>query len=299
MICSRHGCALVVLLLVSSVNGFTTVGGRFQKSSPSLVVRPSPPVGRSHPFPQTLQLTSSSEEKEGIFFNVSPLYGGLWASFLAYGLFLSPGSVGDPADTALLQAYIDNPAAPMGINPIFLIIFNGLGVMPLVVSQLACPQGSKEGPPAAPFLGGALAMGYGAAGLYLALRSPPVDRKAQSETSWFTRYVLENKITSVVSLGLLASGVLSALPRIDETGVSAALSDFVTLVGQSKFVSVSSLDLTILTIAAATLIPRDLQLRSPNEDTTKIGQQIATVSLFFPILGAALYCLWRPSLPAD
>ena len=294
MICFGKARALVTLLMIASVSGFS-IGTSSKKS---MLSRPSKPAWQ-HISPQKLQLSSSSEEKEGILSNFSPLYGGLWGAFLTFGLFLSPGSVGDPTDISIIQAYIDNPAAPEGINPIFLIIFNGLGVMPLVLSQLTCPQGNKEGPPAAPFLVAALGMGYGAAGLYLGLRSSPVDRKSQSETSWFTRYVLENKITSVAALGLLASGVLTSLGPLTDLGWTVSASDFVALAEQSKLVSVSSLDLAVLTIAAATLIPRDLQLRSPEADTSTLGRQIAIGSVFFPILGAALYCLWRPSLPTD
>ena len=286
--------ALAMLLMAASVNGFLI--GTSNKNVLSL--RPSKPALQDR-APQKLQFSSSSKEKEGLLSNFSPLYGGLWGAFLTYGLFLSPGSVGDPADFSIIQAYIDNPTAPEGINPVFLIIFNGLGVMPLVLSQLACPQGNREGPPAAPFLVAALGMGYGAAGVYLGLRSSPVDRKLQGETSWFTRYVLENKITSVAAIGLLASGVLMSLGPLHDLGWTTAVSDYVSLAKQSKLVSVSSLDLAVFTIAAACLIPRDLQLRSPGADTSTLGQQIAIGSVFFPILGAALYCLWRPSLPTD
>lgn len=288
-----------MLMMVSSVGGFS-IGGSHKKM---VSLRPFEPV---HPYStsgQKLQFSSGSEEKEGILSNFNPLYGGLWAAFLTFGLFLSPGSIGDPADTAIIQAYIDNPTAPEGINPVFLIIFNGLGVMPLVLSQLACPQGSPRGPPAGPFFAAAFGMGYGAAGLYLAVRAPPVVRKLRDETSWFTRTVLENKLTSIAALGLLVSVVLQASgsSHVVDEGWVAAAADYVALAEQSKLVCVSSLDLVILTIAAATLIPRDLQLRqgTNNDDPTDLGRTIAIATVFFPILGAALYCLWRPSLPEE
>jgi hypothetical protein len=286
-------------LLIATLSVFTLVSGFSIGGSKARILpaRFSEPVSR-HLAQHKLQLSSNSEEKGGMLSSFNPLYGSLWAAFLAFGLFLSPGSIGDPADTAILQAYIENPTAPEGINPIFLIIFNSLGVMPLIIAQLACPQGSKEGLPATPFLGAALGMGFGAAGLYLTLRDTPVDRKSQAEASWFTRYILENKITSVIALGLLALGVQPSVSIVDHQGWATAVSEFVALVEQSKFVSVSSLDLAVLTIAAATLIPRDLQLRTPEAETAEVGRTIAILSLFFPIVGAASYCLWRPSLPA-
>lgn len=233
------------------------------------------------------------------------LYGSLWASFLLFGLFGSPGQMGDPMDMQIIQSYIDNPSAPEGINALFLLIFNGLGVMPLIIAQLACPQGNKVGGlPAAPFLAASMAMGFGAAGLYLTFRSPPVAQKTQAEASWFTRTILESKITSLAALLLLGASVMSAvatLPVLPESGAwTSVFSDYATLASQSKLVSVSSLDFIILTIVAATLIPRDLQLRtgtSSATNTVALGRNIALATIFFPILGATLYCLWRPNLP--
>lgn len=284
----------------TGVQGFSVSPSTLTTSNLLLPARPGRQhVSRSTSLSTKLQESSHpSRETSSWLSNSSSLYGGLWAVFLAFGLFFSPGTIGDPADTAMIQAYIDNPAAPEGINPVFLFIFNGLGVMPLVISQLACPQGSKDGPPAAPFLSAAFGMGYGAAGLYLSLRAPPVESKTREEASWVTRNVLENKIVSVGALSLLASSAYTSISSLDH-GWAAAVADFVELIHQSKFVSVSSLDLIVLTIAAAALIPGDLKLRSKDDAATseELGRNVAAATVFFPILGAALYCLWRPSLP--
>ncbi len=250
---------------------------------------------------------SGNDTTSSIVSNWNPLYGGLWIAFLTFGLFLSPGQIGDSFDTQLLQTYIDNPTAPEGINPLFLIIFNGLGVMPLIIAQLACPQGNKAGGgiPAAPFLAASMAMGFGAAGFYLTFRAAPVETKTQTEASWFTRSILENKLVSLGAIGLLGATVASAMAVAEQHDgglvLSTVFSDYVTLVSQSKFVSVSSLDLLILTIAAATLIPRDLQLRTEEDinGSSLLGRNIALATMLFPILGAALYCLWRPRLPVE
>ena len=175
----------------------------------------------------------------------------------------------------------------------------------MIIAQLACPQGNKiGGVPAAPFLTASLAMGFGAAGLYLTFRSPPISQKTQVEASWFTRTILENKVTSIASILLLGASVTSALGNLpvppDASTLSSVWSDYALLASQSKLVSVSSLDLAILTIVAATLIPRDLQLRKgDSESTLVLGRNIALGTVLFPIVGAALYCLWRPQLPTE
>lgn len=259
-------------------------------------------------------VSNDNEHSSSTNTGTSWLYGSLWATFLVYAFFGSPGQVGDPVDLQMLQSYIDNPGAPEGFNALFLLIFNGVGIMPLFIAQLACPQGNKSGGvPAAPFLAASMATGFIAAGIYLTFRSPPVSQKPQEEASWFTRTILESKITSIVSLLLLGLSVTSALGTLPvpqdtsiTTTLSSVFSDFLVLASQSKFVSVNSLDLLMFTIAAATLIPRDLQLRMRDEDdddhgtrTLALGRSIAAGTLLFPIFGAALYCLWRPPLPTE
>ena len=277
-------------------------------------IRSSPLVQRSgvlSPSTVTFQQPPTHEEEAAASFlsKINPLYFGLWTTFLIYGIALSPGQVGDPADTHMIQAYIDDPTAPVGINSFFLIVFNALGIVPLIVAQLACPQGRRTGLPAAPFLAASMGMGFGAAGLYLSFRDAPVSQpKSPSETSWVTRYLLESKWASVLVLGLFSASIASAVGAATASGQdwSTILSEYVTLTQQSKFVSVSTLDLIILTIAAATLIPRDYALRvgsgndeddDDDEEPLAVGTKIATATLVLPILGAALYCLWRPSLP--
>lgn len=326
---------VVVLSLVlasrctSTVAAFAMVNVRTRTGRSSVTVTPSfigslPGRDRGEVLPRlpvvnsnnhfravTIRQGSASNDNERIdsetasSYNTSLFYGSLWATFLMFGLFGSPGQMGDPMDMQIIQSYIDNPSAPEGINALFLLIFNGLGVMPLIIAQLACPQGNKVGGlPAAPFLAASVAMGFGAAGLYLAFRSPPVSQKTQAEASWFTRTILENKLTSIASLLVLGASVTSALGTLpvpqDSATLSLVLGDYASLASHSKLVSVSTLDFIILTIVASTLIPRDLQLRM--DDATSagaLGRKIALGTLFFPILGAALYCLWRPKLPSE
>jgi hypothetical protein len=318
---------LLALTAVSSVDAFslnsaagTKVrnGAAAVRSSSLPAFAPSSsPLTQQHPrhpkpaSPSSLDGSKQNDIDDGddgddtsLLSNLNPLYAGLWLTFLTYAVFLSPGEIGADMDNQMIQAFIENPVAPQGFDPLFFAVFNGLGVMPFVLAQLACPQGSAtRGAPAAPFFVASVAMGFGGAGPYLAFAGPPVESKTQVELSWFTANVLENKFVSVGTLLLLASTVVTASGLVaDGTSFSTVLSDFWALWQQSKFVSVSSFDLAIITLSAATLIPRDYQLRVQDEngnESLTLGRQIAAGTLFLPILGAVLYCLWRPSLPEE
>jgi hypothetical protein len=137
-----------------------------------------------------------------------------------------------------------------------------------------------------------------------------VERKTLSDASWFTANVLENKLFGLLLVALvlsvpLTTGLVDALlsPSISNDGL---ISEFATSLESSKFVSVGTFDLACLTATAATLIPRDYQLRSgttiddDNVDPEQAKQQgrfIALATMLLPILGAALYIAWRPPLP--
>ena len=78
--------------------------------------------------------------------------------------------------------------------------------------------------------------------------------------------------------------------------VAAYVSEFQT----TKIVSASSVDLAILTVTAATLIPRDYQLRVGNDpDKLQQGKLIGAATVLLPAVGAALYCALRPPLPEE
>jgi hypothetical protein len=135
--------------------------------------------------------------------------------------------------------------------------------------------------------------------------------------AWFSRNVLENKIFNwlvvalVVSIpittGVVAVG-LEDWSSSSSASASAAVAGYWELFGTTKLVSISTVDLCILTTAAAALIPRDYKLRvlSSEEDgeqqqqqQQKMANRIAVATLLFPVLGAALYCALRPPLPEE
>lgn len=122
----------------------------------------------------TLSLADNANKLEQDTHNkswsIDPLYAALYIGFIAFAT-LGPGELGDPKDTALIQNYIDNPQDP-GFSEGFQLIFNYLGIMPIIISCLAVPQANnKRGLPPLPFLVASFAMGYGGMGKYSNIRN--------------------------------------------------------------------------------------------------------------------------------
>lgn len=166
--------------LASTGDAFTSnsprfVGSRNALSSPKLTTTISSTSTRSAVFqPQTSTLTSTltlqatsvdddddnDNDNEPLTWQFNPLYGGLSAIFLGYALFLSPGEFFSQADNNVLNAFLADPIAPLGISKLFVAVFNELGVMPIVMASLMFAQGSKKGLPGAPFALASEFMGY-------------------------------------------------------------------------------------------------------------------------------------------
>lgn len=126
-------------------------------------------------------------------------------------------------------------------------------------------------------------------------REAPVTRQS---LGWVTRNIFENKLFNLAVVVLcLYQYYTMAGPLLSDT--STVVNDFVELLQTSKFASVSSLDLVILSITSASLIPLDYSYRQQSNDDSITPKAIAASTLLLPLLGAAIYCLIRPSLPEE
>lgn len=120
----------------------------------------------------------------------------------------------------------------------------------------------------------------------------------EEDLGWVTKNVLENKIFNWAMVALAASvfvstGLLSGL--VADAG--GQIQGYTELFQSTAIASVSSLDLAILTVTAASLIPEDLKRRG-FDDSGKAGA-IATSTVVLPIFGAILYCALRPKLVSE
>lgn len=128
-------------------------------------------------------------------------------------------------------------------------------------------------------------------------RKGPRKDVTRSDLGWVVRNVLENKLFSFGVLALcLFQYYTMAGPLLQDPG--DVLQGFVNLVTTSKFASVSTLDLAILSLTGASLIPLDYKYRRPNVEDSK-ANLIAASTLLLPLLGTAIYCALRPSLPEE
>lgn len=113
-----------------------------------------------------LALASDSVEDDSPpSWSFNPLFASLWVGFLAFAA-LGPGEIGAASDTKMITDYIANPADP-GFSEGFQLIFNYLGIMPMIVACAAVPQAAQRGLPPLPFLVSSFAMGYGGVGTYI------------------------------------------------------------------------------------------------------------------------------------
>lgn len=130
-------------------------------------------------------------------------------------------------------------------------------------------------------------------GIYASTRSPDSRVVSKSDLGWFTANVLENKIFNYVIVAacvsaIVTSGALEALIS-DPAELFRGYSEMLN----TAIASVSSLDLFILTLSAASFVPEDLERRSYDG---KLAQVIAASTILLPVLGVALYCALRPAL---
>jgi hypothetical protein len=257
---------------------------------------------------------SDNEDNDGPGIVVNPLYFIPWVGFFVYAFCFSPGNVMDGTDSAIIQSFLSDPTNTSGaINPLYFVVFNALGIMPLVVASIVLPQGRSGGGwfGAGPFLLASLAAGYFSLGGYLSFRPPPVPSKTRGELSWPTRYIFENKLYNW-SVVILAASLpfTSGLVFSDPATMATVVEDYIRLASTSKLVTNSSLDLVILTFCAATLIPRDYRLRhggggsddgndEARSSITTMANLVAASTVVLPVVGAALYCAFRPPLPEE
>ena len=219
-----------------------------------------------------------------------------WLGFSAYVALFSPGSFDtanpDSFDNRLIADAIADPAS---LNGIFFFIFNALGVIPAINLAVLLPGSKDQRPlPALPFLTAAFALGYGAAGPYLALREPRGGATASSEVGFFTRYVTESRLYGG---GLVAAALALYYGLLTMPDTTAATAGFAELFATSKLVHVSTIDFFILSTFSFEPIREDMSRRGwwvDGAEDNNVARLLAFSAI--PLIGPAAYLLLRPSL---
>lgn len=136
--------------------------------------------------------------------------------------------------------------------------------------------------------------GYGFLGPYCITRTPYTTSN-KSDLGWVTSNILENKlfnwgVVALVASAYVTSGFFNALLS-DANGL---LNGYVKLFSDTAIASASSMDFFILTLAAASFIPEDLERRGVEKGV--VPNVIAASTVLVPGFGVALYCALRPAL---
>lgn len=227
------------------------------------------------------------EERDAPALQANWVHAVTWLALVAFTFSpVAPGSLGSDQDNAMLQAIINDPLHPEGINSVFYVVFNLFGPMPVILASLLLPQQSPGKLSAGPFLIAASGIGYFAMGIYMTLRSVP---DSLQSSGWFSKNVAENKL---ISWALVAFCLYVYIPLPE--ALATDISGFVDLLSSSRFASIASLDLTILYAVTTKAIADDYRLRV--KDDASEATKMAFGTAIVPYLGAALYCALRPSL---
>ncbi|GAB5355670.1 hypothetical protein AAMO2058_000225500 [Amorphochlora amoebiformis] len=216
-----------------------------------------------------------------------------WMVFALYALGFAPGGSPESAanDQQILQALFTNPF-DLSVNPVFVFIFNSLGVIPMVYASLLLPGATDQKPlRAGPFVGASFALGFFALGPYLATREERADPKQLTELSGPAGF-LEKKIFSGLVLGVAIGLSVFLAQSLINSDISALLSGYLDLFKSQRFVHVSSLDFMVLSVLIYGPILEDMKRRGVGDETK------ALLYSALPVLGPSIYLLTRPGLSA-
>lgn len=204
--------------------------------------------------------------------------GALWLGFVTYAVALSPPSTPDTLEV-IRQLSTGQWA---DINPMVVVLFNLMGLWPILYASLALTDGRDQSLPAWPFVVGAFGFGAFALMPYLALRK---------STRALPYQPAETTLLKVNNHPLVGVGVAIATLLLIGYGLTQAAwietwQDFLAQFSTSQFIHVMSLDFCMLTLLTPSLLWDDMARRG-------LPAIWRSVSLF-PLLGPALYLALRP-----
>ena len=171
----------------------------------------------------------------------------LWLGLVIYAFGFAPGGSPEAAaiDSEIIAKMISTPYDGTS-NPLFVAIFNYLGIVPAVYASLLLPGSKSQSVPALPFVVSSFALGFFGVGPYLAARNLQTE-VVQSERGQGS-VLFESKITALL---LLAFGAYLTYYALTNTIGDAAhvVDDFIKLFQTQRLVHVSTVDFTILSLA--------------------------------------------------
>jgi len=205
-------------------------------------------------------------------------------NLLAYLLTHLPGAAA--IDSDIIMTMVKTPFNG-SISPIFVAIFNLLGVYPLIYASLLLPGAKEQRIPALPFVVSSMALGFFGIGPYLGLREykPNVTDESRGRGSG----LFESKLFTA-SFAAFAGYLLyyATFGSFDGDRVAS----FLELFKSQRLVHISTIDFTILTLAIWDPLKEDMNRRGWS------GPAAGTVCAL-PVIGPILYLLTRDKLPTE
>lgn len=205
----------------------------------------------------------------------------LWLGFVTYAVLLSPPS--DPDTLEVIRQL--STGQWQALNSGVVVLFNLMGLWPLVYASLALTDGADQRVPAWPFV--LVSFGLGAFALmpYLVLRKSTQALSYPSEDTKLLQ-VINHRL---FGLGIAIATVLMLVYGITQGNWDTTLQDFLRQFATSKFIHVMSLDFCMLTLLTPSLLWDDIARR-------QLSPLWRGLSLL-PLLGPALYLTLRPVIP--
>lgn len=203
--------------------------------------------------------------------------GALWLGFVAYAVFLSPPSRPDTLDV-IRQLSTGQWAE---LNPVVVVLFNLMGLWPVVYASLVLADGCDQSVPAWPFVVGSFGFGAFALMPYLVLRKPTCALPYRSADTRLLKAVEH----PWVGVGVAIATLLLIMYGLAQGTGYATWQDFLHQFSTSQFIHVMSLDFCMLTLLTPSLLWDDIARRN-------LASSWRAVSLL-PLLGPALYLALR------
>lgn len=204
-------------------------------------------------------------------------FGMLWLGFVTYAVLLSPPSTPDTLDV-IRQLSTGQWA---DLNPVVVVLFNAMGLWPVIYASFALTDGCEQRIPAWPFVVGSFGFGAFALIPYLALRKPTSVLPYQSATGLIK--VINHRLLGV---GVAIAAILLIIYGLTQGEWALNWQDFLYEFSNSQFIHVMSLDFCLLTLLTPSLLWDDIARRN-------LSSVWRSVSLL-PLLGPALYIALRP-----
>ena len=203
----------------------------------------------------------------------------LWLGFIAYGIWLSPPSA--PNTVEVIGQLSTGQWAEL--NPGVVVLFNLMGLWPIIYASLALSDGREQAIPAWPFVVGAFGFGAFALMPYLALRKPTYALPHRPKTG-----LIKAMNHPLVGVGVSIAALLLVVYGISQGDIVETWQDFSQQFATSRFIHVMTLDFCMLTLLTPSLLWDDIARR-------RCAAAWRAVSLL-PLLGPALYLALRPAV---